>query len=196
MKRFFKPILHFMFGDYAIYRIYTCAEAAAAPQLSPYNASLAVREIGVAELACSTDILMREQTGYLGEDSFGFACFDGERIVGVCIYWFGERYKTKRNFWPLAEHQAKLVQIITLPEMRGRQVASTLIALSNRAMLEKGFDCNFARIWHSNTPSLRAFERAGWRYVATVVEVNPFRLRRPLRLQLSKSGQAFKESRV
>lgn len=182
MKRIFKQLLHLLFGDYAVFHIYTCATATTTPPCSPPPVRFTVREVGAAELARSTDGLICEQTGYLGDDSFAFACFDGERIVGVCFYWFGARYKT-RNFWPLAEHQAKLVQIITVPEMRGHQVASTLIALSTQAMVRKGFDCNFARIWHSNTPSLRAFERAGWSYVVTVLEVNPLRLRRPLRLQ-------------
>ena len=187
MNRIFKQLLHLLFGDYAVFHIYTCATATATatPPYSPTTVRFTVREVGAAELARSTDHLICEQAGYLGNDSFAFACFDGERIVGVCFYWFGARYKT-RNFWPLAEHQAKLVQIITVPEMRGHQVASTLVALSTHAMLGKGFDCNFARIWHSNTPSLRAFERAGWRYVVTVAEVNPLRVRRPLRFQFKQ----------
>ena len=184
MKKIFKQLLHFVFGEYAVFHIYkgTNASANATPPCLPPPVRFTVREVGAAELACSTDGLICEQAGYLGDDAFGFACFEGERIAGVCFYWFGARYKT-RNFWPLAEHQAKLVQIITVPAMRGHQVASTLIALSTRAMVGKGFDCNFARIWHSNTPSLRAFERAGWGYVATVLEVNPLRARRPVRLQ-------------
>lgn len=187
MKSFLKQLLHLLFGDYAIYHIYTCPTADSAPQRSPGNVRFTMREIGAAELADSADSLIREQTSYLGDDSFAFACFDGERIVGVCFYWFGARYKKQRNFWPLAEHQAKLVQIITLPDMRGREVASTLVALSTSAMCEKDFNRNFARIWHSNTPSLRAFTRAGWRYVTTVVEINPLRRRRPFRIRLGRS---------
>lgn len=194
MKRIFKQLLHLLFGDYAIFHIYTCttattaattATACATPPRSPTTDRFTVREVGAAELACSTDRLICEQAGYLGDESFAFACFEGERIVGVCFYWFGARYKT-RNFWPLAEHQAKLVQIITLPDLRGHQVASTLIALSTQAMFEKGFERHFARIWHSNTPSKRAFERARWHYVVTVVEVNPLRLHRPWRVQFRR----------
>jgi len=186
MKSFLKRLLHLLFGEYAIYRIYTCPTADSGALYSSKTPHFAVRQVDESELANSTDSLIREQTGYLGENSFAFACFDGERIVGVCFYWFGERYR-KRNFWPLDEHQAKLVQIITLPEMRGREVASTLVAVSTYAMREKGFKRNFARIWHSNTPSLRAFTRAGWTYVTTVVEINPLRLRRPLRIRLGRS---------
>jgi RimJ/RimL family protein N-acetyltransferase len=184
VKSLLKHLLHLLFGDYAIYHIYACPTADSAPPHLPKTARFKVLEVGQAELADSADSLIREQAGYLGEDSFAFACCDGNRIVGVCFYWFGARYKKQRNFWPLAEHQAKLVQILTLPEMRGREVATTLVALSIRVMREKGFERNFARIWHSNTPSVRAFTRAGWRYVTTVVEINPFRRKRPFRIRL------------
>lgn len=184
MKNFLKQLVHFLLGEYAIYHIYTCPTGASAPPHSPKTVRFTMREIGAVELADSADKLIREQAGYFGEDSIAFACLDGERIVGVCFYWFGARYKKERNFWPLAEHQAKLVQIITLPEMRGREVATTLVALSTYAMREKGFERNFARIWHSNTPSVRAFTRAGWRYVTTIVVINPLRRRQPIRIVL------------
>lgn len=187
MKYLLKKLLRLLFGNYSIYRIYTSSPATSSPPYSSKTVPFTVGQVGKSDLTQSTDTLIREQTGYLGEDSFAFACFDGERVVGVCVYWFGARYRT-RNFWPLAEHQAKLVQIITLPEMRGRNVASTLIARSTSAMHEKGFELNFARIWHSNTPSLRAFTRAGWSCIATVVEINPLRLRRPLRIRLNRSA--------
>ncbi|MFL6674036.1 MAG: GNAT family N-acetyltransferase [Massilia sp.] len=183
MKQILKRVLHLLLGEYAVYRIYTRPTAEAPAPRSGKSAGFAVREIGGAELLASPDQVIRDQAGYLGDDCCAFACFDGARIVGVCFYWFGARYR-KRNFWPLAEREAKLVQVITLPDMRGREVAPTLVALSTHAMRDKGFERNFARIWHSNTPSLRAFARAGWSCVSTVVEINPLRRRRPLRIRL------------
>jgi RimJ/RimL family protein N-acetyltransferase len=183
MKQILKHLLHLLLGEYSVYRIYTRRTADAPPPRSGKSACFTVRELTATELLASPDRLIRDQAGYLGDESYPFACFDGERIVGVCFYWFGARYK-RRNFWPLAERQAKLVQVITLPEMRGREVAPTLIALSTHAMSDKGFEHNFARIWHSNTSSLRAFARAGWSYVSTVVEINPLRQRRSLRIRL------------
>lgn len=183
MKEMLKHVLRLLLGEYSIYRIYTRETADAPPARSPKSAGFTVREITATELLASPDHIIREQAFYLGNESIGFACYDGARIVGVCFYWFGARYKT-RNFWPLAERQAKLVQVITLPEMRGREVAPTLVAMSTSAMRDKGFERNFARIWHSNTPSLRAFGRAGWSYVSTVVEINPFRRSRAFRIRL------------
>jgi RimJ/RimL family protein N-acetyltransferase len=80
------------------------------------------------------------------------------------------------------------VQIVTIPEMRGFGVASHLLAYAARDMFRIGFHCVYARIWHSNTPSLRAFQRAGWGRVATVIEVNPLRRKTPLRITWRKRG--------
>ena len=176
MKALLKKMLRLLFGDYAPYFIY------ASPAQLPVSApSLRVAAVDRDRIAASADALIREQAGYAGEGAHAFACFDGERIVGVCFYWHGARYLT-RNFWPLRDGEAKLVQIITLPEMRGRQVAQTLIAASVRELGAQGWQRAYARIWHSNTPSLRAFEKAGWRKIALVLELYPFARKKPLRL--------------
>jgi GNAT superfamily N-acetyltransferase len=185
MKEWLKRLLHLVLGDYSVYRIYTRPTGGVPPVRSAKGAGFVVREVDAPELLASQDGLIREQAGYAGDGALAFACFDGDRIVGVCFYWFGERY-LKRNFWPLEPGQAKLVQVITLPEMRGRDVASTLVANSLYALRDKGFERSFARIWHSNTPSLRTFGRTGWSYVATVVEINPLRSSRPLRFKFGR----------
>lgn len=147
-----------------------------------------VAEVDEAAIKLSPDALIREQAGYAGPGSYAYGCFDGERIVGLCFYWFGERYR-KRNFWPLADREAKLVQIVSHPEFRGRGVATMLIMHSSQDLIDKGFRRTYARIWHSNTPSIRAFERAGWNRIALVLEINPLRRRRPIRLRFD-SGAA------
>ena len=180
MKAMLKKILRWLFGDYAAYHVYRNGANLAAPANG-----FTVRQIDAGDLQRSPDTDIGEQAFYLGEGAHGFGCFDGDALVGVCFYWHGQRY-LKRNFWPLAEREAKLVQIITLPRMRGRSVAPTLIQESARAMQALGFTRTYARIWHSNTPSLRAFARAGWSRVATVIEVHPFSAARAVRLRLRR----------
>lgn len=181
VKELAKRLAGMLFGDYSVYRIYS--RLPDAPSASPpvTTASLTVAPVDEAAINSSGDSLIRDQAGYMGPGSHGYACFDGDRIVGVCFYWFGERY-LKRNFWPLADGEAKLVQIISLPEVRGRGVASLLIAVSCQDMMQKGFHRAYARIWHSNTPSLRAFERSGWTRRALVIEAHPGWRRRPIRM--------------
>lgn len=95
---------------------------------------------------------------------------------------------------PIAEQQwyggtdeAKLVQVIVAPTMRGRGAATSLIRFAGASMLHDGFDRLYARIWVTNLPSIRAFERAGWRRIALVLHVYPpWVRRRGIRLQMPR----------
>lgn len=177
MKEPAKKLARMLLGEYSAYFVY------AQPARSDLTGrpGLSVAAVDQIAIRSSIDPLMSEQAGYAGADAQAYACFDQGRMVGVCFYWFGARYR-QRNFWPLSDGEAKLVQIVSLPDMRGRGVATTLIAASCRDMLQKGFSRLYARIWHSNVPSLCAFERAGWTRVAFVAEINPLRRSQPVRL--------------
>lgn len=184
MKTLVKKLAHMLLGEYSAYYIYTLSTRQTSFSSPPTHTQYRVELVDESTVACNADPLIREQSGYAGSGSHAYACFDNERIVGICFYWFGNRY-LKRNFWPLAEWEAKLVQIIVHPEMRGRGVATLLIASSFQDMVHKGYNKVYARIWHSNTPSLRAFERAGWTRIALVVEINPLRRKRAIRLNFT-----------
>lgn len=184
MKTFAKKLAQLLLGEYAAYYIYTCGAAQSLTSPSSTNTQYRVTSIDESTLACNDDPLIREQSGYAGSGAHAYACLDNGRIVGVCFYWFGDRY-LKRNFWPLAEGEAKLVQIIVHPERRGCGLGTLLVTASFQDMVRKGYRQVYARIWHSNTPSLRAFERAGWTRVALVIETNPLRRRKPFRLKLT-----------
>lgn len=192
MKEIAKKLIRLVLGQYAAYFIYTnVAEKALALEAKSLS-TFKVFPVNLAAIAASAEPLIREQIGYAGPDSYAYACFDQERMVGVCFYWFGQRYRT-RNFWPLQKDEAKLVQIIALPEMRGRGIATMLITQSCQDMRAKGFTRTFARIWHSNTPSIRAFDRANWVRIALVLEINPFRQSLPYRIRFNTTDR---ESRI
>lgn len=178
IKQVAKRLARALLGDYGIYYVYCAGNA---PSIV---ARTTVRAIGAAEVAAARDQLIAAQAGYAGEGARAFAVCEHGTPLAVCIYWFGERYRS-RGFWPLADDEAKLVQIVTAPGARGRGLASTLIAASAAAMRDQGWSQLYARVWHSNSPSCRAFEKAGWRRVALVVEVNPLRLARPWRMRLA-----------
>ena len=181
MKQLFKSVARVLLGDYSPYYIYqwNCSEDAIPPSEDHF---LEVRLVDETTLKSLGDARLNEEAGYCGSESLCFGCFFNSQLVGVCFYWFGNRYRT-RNFWPLKELEAKLVQIIVIPEMRGRGVARMLIRGSALEMAHQGFSSLYARIWHSNHPSLRAFESAGWHRIAFVLEVNPFRTSHPIRIR-------------
>jgi GNAT superfamily N-acetyltransferase len=182
MNKIIKGIARSVLGDYAPYYILQCASARGADDgasCRPYR----VTPITQDEIESYPDQMVRDQSSYGGADSHAYACYDGDRIVGICFYWYGGRYAS-RNFWPLKPGEAKLVQIVTSPDMRGKKVAGTLIARSWEHMLQRGFVRSYARVWHSNEPSLRAFAGAEWKRHALVLEINPLRRKKPFRVRL------------
>jgi ribosomal protein S18 acetylase RimI-like enzyme len=175
-----RRLLSWMLGEYSVYHVLSSAHAPARQcATAPDDVRLEIVE--PEDLAAAEEPLIREQAWYGGPESRIYACRIGARVVACCIYWYGARYRT-RNFWPLTDNQAKLVQIVTLPGQRGRGLARALIAFSTGDMRRLGFETLFARVWHSNRQSLSAFERAGWRRIATVVEFRPLSLGRNWRL--------------
>ena len=182
-----KQIARAIFGDYQIFRIY---EFGNRPDISNNRGKAAdwsFEEVSLEQIKVSTDVAIRERAWYLGEDAHAFGCIRQGRILALCVFWHGERYRIKRNFWPLAQDEAKLVEIITLPEARGQGIAGLLIEYASGEMFARGFHRLFARIWHSNLPSIRAFEKSGWQYLTTVLEIRPVFLgRRPLRFKINR----------
>lgn len=183
MKTLLKAIARAVLGDYAPYYILVSPAQPSAPPAQGGNTNYRIAPIDEEAIRNCPDSLIREQAAYAGADALAYACHDGDRIVGICFYWHGARYLT-RNFWPLKPREAKLVQIITAPDMRGKRVAGTLIAASCAQVLASGFERAYARVWHSNEPSLRAFYGAGWTRRAVVLELNPLRRKKPMRLRL------------
>ncbi len=170
-----------LLGPYGLYWVYRCDAALAGIG----DAGLELREVDEALLRDDPDPELREQAWYAGSGSTAFGLHQGGRLRALCFYWQGQRYAS-RGFWPLADGEAKLVQLFVTPQARGQGLAPVLIAGSAERMLAAGRTALFARVWHSNLPSLRAFERAGWQRVAFVVEINPLRRARPWRLRLPR----------
>ena len=182
MKTLLKKLAGLVLGDYAAYHVFSCADARA-PARDLTGFSFAI--IDQAQVWASADALIRDQAGYHGCDAYAYACLADAQIVGLCYFWFGCRYR-ERNFWPLRDREAKLVQIVTVPAMRGRAIAPHLIAFASADMFARGFERLYARVWHSNTRSSRAFRRAGWERVATVIEMRPLARRHLFRMTLKR----------
>lgn len=179
-KSTLKKLLGKIIGEYSPYYIYQC-QTNPLPPPRP-GSGFDIRQIDKSILL-DAEPLLQDQGGYFGNESICYGAFIENKLVGTCFYWFGERYKS-RGFWQLKPGEAKLVQIIVLPEARGQSVASTLIQQSAKSMANAGFSALYARIWHSNEPSKHAFSNAGWFKIAFVLEINPFRTKKPWRFHL------------
>lgn len=178
-----KRVARALAGDYSIYRIYASGDVEKTAPIDPGETPLTVEKSSGDFLASQPSSLISQQAGYGGTGTDVYVCRNNNKIVGVCFYWSGDRYR-QRNFWPLKIDEAKLVQIVVEPDQRGMGVAPFLIKQSCNDMLRSDKNKCYARIWHSNTPSIRAFEKAGWSRVATVIEAFPFGLGRRCRIVL------------
>lgn len=171
LKSALKRLAAALLGDYSAYYVYASPRNGDTVPRDDQHGQLVVRPLDRDEIAQAHDAIISHEAAYAGPGAYSFGCLLRDRLVAVCFYWYGPRYSL-RNFWPLGEHEAKLVQIITLPEARNQGVAKRLIAESlDYVTRREGIHRAFARIWHSNIPSLRAFEHAGWHRVALVVEI-------------------------
>jgi len=183
-----KKLFKLCFGGYGIYDIYHCShiENSDNRQYNTNADTILFCSIAKDDVINSNNKQINEAVWYFGHDAHCYACLVNGVIVSICCYWSGTRYRLTRNFWPLKQHEAKLVHIITISEMRGKKLAQQLIKFSSEAMLKKGFTTLYARIWHSNVPSRRAFENCNWKYLCTKVEIFPLSGKLPIRFQFKR----------
>ena len=106
-----------------------------------------------------------------GSWHFSYVNEVGVRLC-TCAVWYGDRYK-KRGYWPLKDDECKLISLETLPQAKGRGLAPLVISQATLKMSALGFRKIYARVWHSNAASLRAFAKAGWARHALVIEIFP-----------------------
>lgn len=181
-KTFARTLLRLFLGDYSAYYIYK-ADTSRLPIMD--DTSGTVKAIDGAVIRADHAAFARDLHGWSGPGLFFFGCFHRDILAGICVYASGSK-NTQQDFWPLKQGEATLLQVITRPDMQNRGVGRTLIRESGRLMMKEGVQTVYARVWHSNAPSLHAFDRSGWKRVALMVEVNPLRLKKPFRLRLGR----------
>lgn len=179
VKQSFKALARILLGKYAIYRVGRVRVVRSLPLPDGVTLGVVQRE----DLENSPEPELRDSAWYLGAEAKAFGCFEDGRLLALACCWWGKRY-VGRSSWPIGESEAKLVHLVTLPAARGRGLAPLLIQHAEADLRSEGHTTLYARIWHNNVASLRAFERAGWAPIGILIEVNPLRLRRPIRLRL------------
>lgn len=179
LKAVARKLLRLFLGDYSAYYVYK-ADTSRLPVMN--SASRTVKAINDAVIREDRAAFARDLHGWSGPGLFFYGCFQENLLAGICVYASGSR-NSQQEFWPLKEGEATLLQVITRPDMQNQGVGRTLIGESGRLMMKEGVQTVYARVWHSNAPSLHAFDRSGWKRIALVAEVDPFRSRKPFRLR-------------
>lgn len=171
-----KLISHGVFGKYVLFKIYQLNSDSRIVQKNIPETIFRPID-NPLDLEISEDSELAARSCFAGEDSFGFGAYRSGKLVAVCWFWVKDRYK-ERNFWPLQDNEAKLVDITTAAAYRGQGLAPALICFASNEMFHLGRERLYARIWHSHSSSLRAFEKSGWQYTAFVAEVFIFGIKK------------------
>ena len=175
MKAAIRGIAHALLGDYELYRMYRRDLTRDEP---PPPAGVTFEPIMSPDvLESSPDPDLKSHAAYAGFGAHGFGAWADGKLAGSCWYWMPERYRRDRNFWPLRDDEAKLVQISVSAGAQGRGIGGALMHYAEARMARLGVRCAYARIWHSNEPSIRMFLRAGWEPVASVMVIRPLGMR-------------------
>ena len=178
-RRALKAIARLLLGAYRFNRIYRLAATEGEPDV-PHGMSFGRLEGLPAASIASAQLCDRFYYG--GHDSYGYGLFLGGRLAAVCWFWGPQRFNDPR-LWSLAQDEAILVDLVTDSNHRGRGLASVLIRCASAEMRRAGWRALYTWMWHSHHASYHAFERAGWRQIAWVLEIHPFGLRRTLRFR-------------
>jgi RimJ/RimL family protein N-acetyltransferase len=165
-KAMAKSVLNRLFRDYRINWIYassaTKRDIAATPQpLSP---------VQIDALLTSPTAKMRNAARFSQGGLDGFAMeVDG---TPACVAHFADHARYDRNgTWVIGNNEIALMDIATEEAMRGRGLAVQMITAMTQHYITQGRDRVIAFIWWSNTPSVRAFDKAGWKRIGVSIEV-------------------------
>lgn len=187
LKSRLKKIADSLFGPYRLNRIYTLDLATFKP---PPLDHLALKRITDPNLLRGSDNLaIRSRSWAAGENAFGFGLWEGETLASMCWFWNHKRFKDT-NIWSLKEDEAIMVELVTLEDFRGRGFSPAVTSFASAELQRLGFRRLYTWVWHSNYPSIKSFEKAGWQYIAFVSEMHLPGLKQPLRFVRNRSLKA------
>lgn len=168
MKALLRAVLGRVVADYRINWIYA-ADAVTAPELRPGDAVVPIDDPLRAMLAESATDKMRGSLSYARAGMQGLALVrDG---VPLCVLHVARPEQYDRSAtWPLRAGDMAMMDIATELSTRGQGLAPQVICASTGALLTGSTRRLIAFIWWSNTPSVRAFTKAGWRRIGLSLE--------------------------
>jgi GNAT superfamily N-acetyltransferase len=177
IRRSIKAIAALLLGPYQFNRIYRLAASDTGPEIPPGMEVGRVEDLPAASVGSAE---LRDRFRYGGDDAYGYGLFLEGRLVAACWFWGPGRFQDP-FLWSLAEGEAILVDIVTASNYRGRGFAPLLIRYASADMRRAGWKELFTWMWHTHRASYHAFEKAGWRQIASVLEIHPLGMRRALR---------------
>lgn len=191
MKELLKRLAHALFGDYQLNRIY-CLDLTDRPPLAserlPDGAVIQVIE-SPQQIAASPDKRIRDHAWYAGEHARGYGIWEDDQLICMCWFWMPARPGMPARFSRLSEKEAVMVDLLTTSLCRGKGYAVAITKFAERDLRDKGYSKLWTWVWHSNSPSIRVFSKAGWTYSHFLAEFKLPGIRKLLGFRLPPIGR-------
>jgi len=189
IKQLVKALIGRCVTDYRINWIYVTDTPGLLPLL-PGEVVMPLDDAARAALAGSPTYKMRNSLSFARAGLVGLVLVrDG---APLCVAHFASPAQyDRRATWPLPAGHMALMDIATEDAARGKGLAPRMIAAASRQLLGTQFQGTgvnrlIAFIWWSNTPSVRAFTKAGWRRTGLSLEWQFAGQRQSVRLGLPR----------
>jgi ribosomal protein S18 acetylase RimI-like enzyme len=186
MKAQLRRLAQALFKEYQLNRIYYL-DMSEQPPSAPMNPAegVTIRVIDSPEqIAAATDQRIREHAWYAGAQALGYGIWESGELVCMCWFWLAGHSAMPGRFPAVGEKEAVMVDLLTTPSCRGKGYAVAITRFAMHDLFSRGYLKLWTWIWHSNTPSIRVFTKAGWTYSHFLAEIKlpgfhksiPFRL--------------------
>ncbi len=77
-----------------------------------------------------------------------------------------------------------MVDLLISEKYKGKGYALAMTLFSERDLVINGYKKIWTWVWHSNGPSIRVFEKAGWVYSHQLIELQLYGMESHLRIKL------------
>ncbi len=108
---------------------------------------------------------------YTSKPGHSYGAWENGRLVCFCTYWTNTEDNLPRRFRNIRDDEIVMVDLITAESARGKGLSVQMMAFSASELKKLGYRRCLTWIWHSNHPSIRAFEKAGWIYDYFLIEL-------------------------
>lgn len=186
MKSFLKRVAGWLLVDYQWYRMYY---RNLADIKEPTLSDTVIAKIESPDIVSnSSSERIRNHAHYAGEHALGFGVWENDDLVSTVWYWVQPNHRIPKSLSNLGPREALLVDVLTAESARGKSYAVALIAFSSWQLKGLGYERARALVWETNTPSIRAFTKAGWIYEQLSVQLTPKWIKRKLSFKLRPRG--------
>lgn len=192
MKKLIKWILHILFKDCQFNRIYFIDLPTSNSQTSTQISN--IETISLVEsheqFALSPDQRIRDHAWYFNNKfAYVYGVYIGNELVCVCSFWISGHPNMPHEFSKLTRNGAVMVDLLTASNYRGRGYALAITRFAENDLFLKGYKKLWTWVWHSNTASIRVFDKAGWNYSYLLLEFQLYGMKDYLRFKLPAWGR-------